>query len=343
MSRYKVSGNELNRSIRLIGAAYRKILPYSTDKTFMRENRILSKFIKGHWLSRRTVAETAWAKRSDGSGLRLLICRAKSNYKASERHTGLLWIHGGGYATGIPETDFTFADIFCQDGSCVAVLPDYIRSTESPYPAALDDCNLALCWMYEHSEELGIDKSQIFVGGDSAGGGLTAALCLYNRDHGSIPIAFQFPLYPMLDDREVTASSKDNDAPVWNTRSNREGWKLYLGSISGDEVPIYAAPSRTLNFSNLPPACTYVGDVEPFYDETLAFFDGLKKAGIPVFIREFKGCYHGFDMIAYMSKPAREARAFLYETFKYAQKTFFRETLKPLPDNSVVENAVQKE
>lgn len=63
--------------------------------------------------------------------------------------------------------------------------------------------------MVTHADELGIRKNQIFVGGESAGGGLCAALCMLARDRGEVNIAFQMPLYPMIDDRD-TDSSRDN-------------------------------------------------------------------------------------------------------------------------------------
>ena len=312
----------MDRSIRLCGWIYRKILPYSDETRFRRANRLLDRFVKGHWFSGKTKAETVFVPRPDGTQLRLLICRAAKG-DTNLKKTGLLWIHGGGYAVGLPEQDFLFAGQFCEDGSCTAVLPDYRRSTEAPYPAALEDCYLALEWMRDHAEELGIDRNQIFVGGDSAGGGLTAALCLYARDRGDIPIAFQMPLYPMIDDRQITASSQNNDSPVWNTKSNEAAWKLYLAGLDADAVPAYAAPSRAEDLSGLPPAFTYVGSIEPFYDETIDFCKRLEAAGVPVTFRVWPGCFHGFDIIAYPSKTAREARKYLLENFRSAQKQYF--------------------
>lgn len=148
-------------------------------------------------------------------------------------------------------------------------------AAKAPYPAALEDCYLVLKWMKENAQELGINPNQLFVGGDSAGGGLTAAVCLYARDKGEVNIAYQMPLYPMLDDRMITASSQNNDAPVRNTASNEAAWALYLDGI--EEVPIYAAPSRADNLRNLPPACTYVGTIEPFHDETVDLVNRLRE------------------------------------------------------------------
>lgn len=75
------------------------------------------------------------------------------------------------------------------------------KSLYAPFPAALEDCYLALLWLKENGEKYGMRRDKIFVGGNSAGGGMTAALTLYARDKGEVNIAFQMPLYPMLDDR----------------------------------------------------------------------------------------------------------------------------------------------
>jgi len=321
MKRYNIPTRRINKSVRLIGSVIRTCSPAYSEKIFHMQNRALDKLVKGHWLSAKTRVRECFVTRKDGSRLRLLVCTSKKK-KASKPVTGLLWIHGGGYAIGLPEQDFLFADMFCKDGSCIAVLPDYTRSTQKPYPAALEDCYLALMWMWHNAGKLGINRQQLFVGGDSAGGGLTAAVCLYARDKGKIPVAFHMPLYPMLDDREQTPSSQNNDAPVWNTQANRLGWALYLKGITG-EIPYYAAPSRAVDLSKMPPCCTYVGTLEPFYDETILYCERLKKEKIPVHLKEFEGCFHAFDLMGYPTNPAKEARKFLMETFQYAQARYF--------------------
>ena len=270
---------------------------------------------KGYTVTKQTIY-------SEGNALKVWVLRPTTEAKPPRKTPGILWIHGGGYAIGLPEQDFLFASTFCKDGSCITVLPDYTRSTDAPYPAALEDCYLTLKWMWYNAEKLGINRKQIFVGGDSAGGGLTAAVCLYARDKGQIQIAFHMPLYPMLDDREITKSSQNNDAPVWNTQANQVAWKLYLKDIDG-EVPYYAAPARAMDYKGMPPCCTYVGTIEPFYDETIAYCKALEREGIPVHLKEFEGCFHAFDLMGYPTRVGKEARKFLGETFEFAQKHYY--------------------
>lgn len=320
MRRYLISSSAMDWRIRPLGTAIRLAHPAFTQRSFRSANALLDRFLAGRWLGRSTSVTQVFVTRPDGTRLRLLVCRSRRR-RPDAPVTGLLWLHGGGFALGIPEQDFIFGDLFCGDGSCVAVLPDYRRSTEAPYPAALEDCYLALVWMHERAEELGISRRQLFVGGDSAGGGLTAAVCLRARDEGTIPVAFQLPLYPMLDDRGITASSRGNDAPVWNTASNETAWRLYLRGV--DEVPAYAAPARAEDLRGLPPACTFVGSIDPFRDETAEYVRRLRAAGVEAWLREFPGCFHAFDLLAYPAQPARQARRFLRDAFRHAQQQYF--------------------
>lgn len=165
---------------------------------------------------------------------------------------------------------------------------------------------------------------QIMVGGDSAGGGLAVAVSLYARDKNEVAIAFQMPLYPMLDDRMNTPSATDNDAPLWNSRSNKISWRLYLGELFGkDIVPEYAVPARCQELTGLPPACSFVGSIEPFCDEMINYFERLRATGIPVHYKVFDGCFHGFDVVCPKTRIANEATDFLIACFRYAVENYF--------------------
>ena len=101
------------------------------------------------------------------------------------------------------------------------------------------------------------------------------------------------------------------------------GWKLYLGDLFEKDVPDYAAAARATDYSNLPPSVTFVGDLEPFRDETIEYVNNLRKAGIPVDFQIYKGCYHGFDIMCPNAKVSKEAVSFLSNSFRYAIKHYF--------------------
>ena len=220
---------------------------------------------------------------------------------------GLLWIHGGGYVSGMASMAYyTAGRKLAKHYGAVLLAPNYRLAIKAPYPAALEDCYAALAYLYTHAEELGADRNRIIVGGESAGGGLAAAVCIYARDKGEIPVSFQIPLYPMLDCRD-TDSSRHSHSHGWGTRRNHWGWHTYLREMYGtDKVPPYASPSREINYAGLPPCYTYVEDNEPFLDETLAYVRNLQKAGVEAHADVFHGNIHGFDTMAW-TKNAKEA------------------------------------
>ena len=253
--------------------------------------------------------------RTKNGKIKLLIFYPENR---SKKVPGVLWIHGGGYMTGMAEMAFFSRALDVVKSGAVVVAPSYTLSWKKSYPAALQDCYAALLYLKKHAAEFFVRSDQIFVGGESAGGGLTAALCMYARDKGQINIAFQMPLYPMLD-CEDTESAKDNHGIVWNTKRNHAAWKVYLRKLYGtNNVSPYASPSRQTDYSNLPPAYTFVCDGEPFYCEALTYVEKLKKEGITAFVDVYPEKVHAFDMMIPWSKHSKQAAKTFRQHFLYA-------------------------
>lgn len=262
---------------------------------------------------------------STDKDIKILIVRPVKNAKPKEKTPGILWLHGGGYATGMSEMIyFTRAISLVKKYGAILIAPDYRLSIKYPYPAVLEDCYAALKYLKEHAEELGINNSQIMVGGESAGGGLTVALCMYARDKKEVNIAYQMPLYPMLDNR-LTDSSRDNHSPVWNTKRNNKAWKLYLKGISKKDISPYAVPAYQTDYSNLPPAYTFVGDIEPFYCETLTYIENLKKAGIEATVDIYKNWFHAYDLFFPFKKISKRAISKFEKQYLYATENYFKD------------------
>lgn len=270
---------------------------------------VLSLTCLGGNLSSRTVRIATGAGR-----MKVKVLQPK---EADSPVPGILWIHGGGYMLGGSYmVDMSCGKMLAERFGAVVVCPNYRLAGKAPYPAALEDCYAALEWMYEHTEELGIDRDRIVVGGESAGGGLTAAVCLYARDKGELPIALQLPLYPMLD-CEDTESSADNHGRVWNTRRNHWGWKHYLGDLYGtDGVSKYASPAHETDYSGLPPCYTFVCDGEPFYSETITYVNNLRDAGVEAKVDVYHGNTHAFDMLLPWQEQSKEAKRRLCEEYE---------------------------
>ena len=251
-----------------------------------------------------------YIKTKDGN-LKLLILKPK---KQSRLLPGILWIHGGGYESGgTYMIHFSTGKRLAKKYGGVVISPDYRKSKKNPYPAGFNDCCRALEYMYHNAEKLGINKNKIIVGGESSGGGLAIAVCLYARDVANIPITLQIPLYPMID-CDDTESSINNHAYNWNTKKNHHGWKLYLRDLyKTDKVPKYASPSKEIDYSNLPPCHTYVLDGEPFYQETVNYINKLKDANIDTKLNIYHGNFHAFDILLFWTKNAKLAKKNLYK------------------------------
>lgn len=237
---------------------------------------------------------------------------------------GVLWIHGGGFATGMKEMVYMgrAVDLVERFGA-VVVSPGYRLSWQAPYPAALHDCYATLLWMRAHVCELGVNPAQIMVGGESAGGGLTASLAMMARDHGQVRLAYQMPLYPMIDNLD-TETSRDNHAKIWNTRRNHQAWRLYLrGDARSPQVSPYAAAARQTDYSGLPPAYTFVGTAEPFYAETQALVEALRAANVRAEMDVYEGMYHAFDMMEPDRPEAQLARERFCGHFAWAREACF--------------------
>ena len=238
---------------------------------------------------------------------------------------GILWIHGGGYVTGMKEMVHMSraVDLVKKYGATV-LSPGYRLSLVKPYPAAVEDCYDALLYLKNHAGKFGINKKQIMVGGESAGGGLCAALCMMARDKGEVQVAYQMPLYPMLDNLD-TKTSANNHGKVWNTRRNHIAWRLYLRKNAKKVVSPYAAPARQTDYTNLPPAYTFVGNGEPFYSETCTYIENLQKAGIDAQMDVYESDMHAFDMLKPELQVSKEAAAKFNLHFEHALKHYFAE------------------
>ena len=257
------------------------------------------------------------------SGARRVPALVLSPEELSAPATGVLWIHGGGYISGMKEMVYISRAVeLVKSFGAVVVSPGYRLAPFSPYPAAIDDCYTALGYLKEHAAELGMRQNQLMVGGESAGGGLCAAVCIRARDTGEVNVAFQMPLYPMLDDRD-TETSRDNHGRVWNTWKNHFGWRCYLRGTDRETLPPYAAPARVENMEGLPPAYTFVSTGEPFYAETLEYIRRLKDCGIPASADVYETDMHAFDMMRPKDALSIEAARRFNESFAYAQAHYF--------------------
>ncbi|MDR1077106.1 MAG: alpha/beta hydrolase [Propionibacteriaceae bacterium] len=226
---------------------------------------------------------------------------------------GLLWIHGGGYLFGGARQDQAICSHLCSQLRVVVFSADYRLAPRHPFPAALEDVRLAWRWLAENAASLGVDPNRLALGGESAGGGLAAALAQLLADQAAgsraasqpAPVA-QWLFAPMLDDRTAADRSLDSTEHwIWQNRDNRFAWQSYLGQPPGPaHLPPYAAPGRRAVLAGLPPAYLQVGDIELFAPEVEAYAEGLRRSGVTVRLDVTPGAPHGL-IHAPQTAPAR--------------------------------------
>ena len=193
---------------------------------------------------------------------------------------------------------------------------------EDPHPAQVEDAYAGLVWTAEHAEELGVDPNRILIMGKSGGGGIAAATALLARDRGGPALAHQVLIYPMIDDREITASSKF-EGVLWDRATNRTGWSAILGdACGGPDVSPYAAPARATDLGGLPPAYLETGGSEVFRDEILDYATRLGHAGVPVELHSWMGGTHAFELFAPDAEVSRACLA--------ARTSYLRRALRPV-------------
>lgn len=211
----------------------------------------------------------------------------------------VLHLHGGGFVLGSAAAMEGPHRMVSAAVRCVIVTVDYRLAPEVVFPGAVEDAYAALCWIMANADELGVDPARVGVAGESAGGGLAAALALLARDRGQHALAFQHLTYPMLDDRTCTAADPHPHTGhfIWTAHNNRFGWTALLGQEpGGPDVSPYAAPARAGDLSGLPPAYIATGGLDLFLEEDLDYARRLMRGGVPVELHVYPGGFHAFDL-----------------------------------------------
>lgn len=206
----------------------------------------------------------------------------------------LVFFHGGGWVIGNLDTHDDLCRALTNAAGCVVFAVDYRLAPEHKFPAATEDCYAATEWAADHTDELHADPKRIAVGGDSAGGNLSAVVTMMARDRGGPNLIFQLLIYPATDFRGETPSHKENaNAPILDTETMRWFSNHYLNSEEDKLNPV-ASPILASDFSNLPPALVITAEYDPLRDEGEAYAEKLKAAGVPATVRRYDGLVHGF-------------------------------------------------
>jgi len=235
--------------------------------------------------------------------------RAYAPIAAGGPQATLIYFHGGGFVVGGLESHDGLCRLFAAEGGFKVIAVDYRLAPEHPWPAAVDDAMAAVQWIEANAADLGVDAGRIAVGGDSAGGLLTAIVTQSLRDKVKLKIAYQMLLFPATQIGGETSSLHEFAVGYFLERRSIEYFNsLYLPPGADNSAP-RVSPLRAKDFSGLPPAFVMLGGFDPLHDEGLAYAEKLKAAGVKVTIADYPDMVHCFIYLQTVLPQAREAVA----------------------------------
>jgi acetyl esterase len=206
----------------------------------------------------------------------------------------LVYFHGGGWVLGSLATHDGLCRSLTNTAGIAVVSVEYRLAPEHPFPAAVDDAFAATAWVAAYGSEIGIDSTRLAVGGDSAGGNLSAVVALMARDRRGPGLSFQLLVYPITSDDFETPSYREHADGYFLTREAMLWyWNQYAPNPRDRRNP-YASPLHASDLSALPPALVITAGYDPLRDEAEAYAARLAAAGVAVRLSRYDGMIHGF-------------------------------------------------
>ncbi|MBQ8508526.1 MAG: alpha/beta hydrolase [Clostridia bacterium] len=211
----------------------------------------------------------------------VLYMRVLSPHGAGIDTPCLLYFHGGGFMLRASWHHARLVREYAKRVGCHVALPEYRLAPAHPWPAAEEDAMLAFDWLKEQG------CASIAVGGDSAGGWLSAVVAQQCRQVREL--RFQMLIYPVVDRHADNDSMRRfTDTPMWNSRLHELMWRYFIPETS---------PMEAESFAGLAPAYIETAEFDCLHDEGVAYADALRAAGVPVELHETAATMHGYDIV----------------------------------------------
>jgi acetyl esterase len=221
----------------------------------------------------------------------------------------LVYFFGGGWTLGNLDTSDAICRSLTNATGCLTIAVGYRLAPEAKFPAAVLDSFAAVRWIADNAATLGADPARIAVGGDSAGGNLSAVVTLLARDAGGPALTAQLLVYPNTDHLADTESRRENTDPrLFNAKSVQWYWDNYLADPADGADP-RASPLRAADHSGLPPALIITAEYDPLRDEGEAYAHRLRDSGVEVELTRYHGVPHGFFAMSGSLDAGRDAMA----------------------------------
>lgn len=231
--------------------------------------------------------ETLHIPTRDGAQLRAKLWAAERQANTPV----LLYFHGGGFTVGSPETHEVLCKHLAHLAHCTVVSIDYRLAPEHTFPTAHNDAFDALQWLVQNAKELGVDADRVAIGGDSAGGTLTAATAIAARDAG-IQLTLQMMFYPGVAPDHMPSAHTFDKGFLLEKASIDYFYGHYLPNAKDRQDPRFSP--LLADVQNVAPAWIGLAEIDPLVDEGMAYADHLRLAGVSVDLEIYKGVVHSF-------------------------------------------------
>lgn len=216
----------------------------------------------------------------------------------------IVFLHGGGFVAGDVDTHDLPCRLLCRYADAHVLSVEYRLAPEYPFPHGVEDAIAAFDWAMANAQQLGADPDRVAIGGDSAGGALSAVVCLHRRDAGLPQPAAQLLIYPATDSTKVYPSEELFAEGYFLTRADMD---FFMDHYSSPEQrhDHRVSPLRAEHHGGLAPALVYTAAFDPLRDEGEAYAEALRDSGTPVRVKRVPGLVHGFVNMAGINTASR--------------------------------------
>ncbi|HEV2703104.1 MAG TPA: alpha/beta hydrolase [Steroidobacteraceae bacterium] len=206
----------------------------------------------------------------------------------------LVYFHGGGLVAGSLDTHDGICRSLCLAGGCRVLSVDYRLAPEHRFPAALSDAIAATSFIASHPAEFGVDPQRLGLCGDSAGATLAAVVAQHLARQGTLTVALQVLICPIMDLAAQTASRREYAQGYLVDESTLAHDLKYYLQEGSDPADPRISPLRTTQLAGLPPACIHTAEFDPLRDEGCLYSERLRQAGIATRYTCHPGMIHLF-------------------------------------------------
>ncbi len=232
----------------------------------------------------------------------------------------VVFFHGGGMYLGDLETHDHVCRFLCRHAGITVIAVDYALAPENKFPAGLEDCYAALCWVAENGEEIGVDADRLALVGDSAGGTLVVSCCLLARQKGGPKVAFQVVVYPalsMTDGEEFSSRIKYGSGDYFISVDDFAFFRdIYLNDAEKEAPDPLVSPIYADNYRDLPPALVIAAGYDPCRDENKLYAERLAADGVAVTYKCFESTIHPFFLFDGVIDAGKEGQKLVADTIK---------------------------